>query len=194
MDYFLLIFYNLLIDAPKKTGLAAAKEAVFALMDFTLLYDQLFLLFAISNFLTSIGYLVPYIFLPDRAVEMGMTPDQGALLITVLGGANTIGRVVFGFLADFLSINVYLNRTLLYCSALTIVGVLTIVSIVCETFWSMALYSAAFGFLMGVYVLLTSVVLVDLLSVEKLSNSFGLVLLFQGIASVIGPPIAGTWV
>jgi MCP family monocarboxylic acid transporter-like MFS transporter 14 len=46
----------------------------------------------------------------------------------------------------------------------------------------------------GVYVLLTSVVLVDLLSVEKLSNSFGLVLLFQGIASVIGPPIAGTCV
>lgn len=43
----------------------------------------------------------------------------------------------------------------------------------------------------GVYVLLTSVVLVDLLSVEKLSNSFGLVLLFQGIASLVGPPIAG---
>ena len=43
----------------------------------------------------------------------------------------------------------------------------------------------------GVYVLLTSVVLVDLLSVERLSNSFGLVLLFQGIASLIGPPIAG---
>ena len=57
--------------------------------------------------------------------------------------------VGFGFLADFLSINVYLNRTLLYCSALTIVGVLTIVSIVCEAFWSMALYSATFGFLMG---------------------------------------------
>ena len=43
----------------------------------------------------------------------------------------------------------------------------------------------------GVYVSLTSVVLVDLLGLEMLTNSFGLVLMFQGIATLIGPPIAG---
>jgi predicted MFS family arabinose efflux permease len=43
----------------------------------------------------------------------------------------------------------------------------------------------------GVYVGLTSVVLVDLLGLEKLTNAFGLLLLFQGAAAVIGPPIAG---
>lgn len=118
-------------------------------MDFSLLCDKLFLLFGISNFLTSIGYLVPYIFLPDRAVEMGLTEKQGALLITILGGANTLGRVVFGFLADLLSMNVYFNRTVLYCTSLTIVGLLTIASILCQGFWSLALYSASFGFLMG---------------------------------------------
>ena len=41
------------------------------------------------------------------------------------------------------------------------------------------------------YVSLTSVVLVDLLGLEMLTNSFGLVLMFQGIATLIGPPIAG---
>ncbi len=44
----------------------------------------------------------------------------------------------------------------------------------------------------GVYVSLTSVVLVDLLGLEKLTSSFGLVLLFQGIGAILGPPIAGT--
>ena len=43
----------------------------------------------------------------------------------------------------------------------------------------------------GAYVGLTSVVLVDLLGLDKLTNAFGLLLLFQGIASVIGPPIIG---
>lgn len=43
----------------------------------------------------------------------------------------------------------------------------------------------------GVYVSLTSVVLVDLLGLEMLTNSFGLLLMFQGIATLIGPPIAG---
>ena len=39
--------------------------------------------------------------------------------------------------------------------------------------------------------------LVDLLGLERLTNAFGLLLLFQGAAAVIGPPIAGmlivTW-
>lgn len=38
---------------------------------------------------------------------------------------------------------------------------------------------------------LTSVILVDLLGLDNLTNAFGLLLLFQGIASFIGPPIGG---
>ena len=44
----------------------------------------------------------------------------------------------------------------------------------------------------GVYVSLTSPVLVDLLGIHLLTNSFGLLLLFQGAATFIGPPLAGT--
>lgn len=43
----------------------------------------------------------------------------------------------------------------------------------------------------GTYVSLTSVVLVDLLGLEKLTNAFGLILLFQGVASILGPLIVG---
>lgn len=43
----------------------------------------------------------------------------------------------------------------------------------------------------GALVGLTSVILVDLLGIDKLTNAFGLLLLFQGIGSFIGPPIAG---
>lgn len=52
-------------------------------------------------------------------------------------------------------------------------------------------YSIVFGFTIGAYVGLTSVILVDLLGLEKLTNAFGLLLLFQGIASLVGPPLAG---
>lgn len=44
---------------------------------------------------------------------------------------------------------------------------------------------------LGTYVSLTSVVLVDLLGLEKLTNAFGLILLFQGVASIFGPLIVG---
>lgn len=45
----------------------------------------------------------------------------------------------------------------------------------------------------GAYVGLTSVVLVDLLGMERLTNAFGLLLMFQGIASILGPPICGKY-
>lgn len=58
-------------------------------------------------------------------------------------------------------------------------------------FPSLAVYAIVFGISIGALVGLTSVILVDLLGIDKLTNAFGLLLLFQGIGSFIGPPIAG---
>ena len=65
------------------------------------------------------------------------------------------------------------------------------VSNFCTDYTSQAVFCAVFGVTSGAYVGLTSVVLVDLLGLDKLTNAFGLLLLFQGIASVLGPPIIG---
>lgn len=64
-------------------------------------------------------------------------------------------------------------------------------SAACSTFMGFAFYSVIFGVSAGAYVGLTSVVLVDLLGLERLTNAFGILLLFQGFATFIGPPIAG---
>ena len=46
-------------------------EAFREMMDFSLLKNPVFLMFAISNFFTSIGFNMPFIFLPDRAKLAG---------------------------------------------------------------------------------------------------------------------------
>ena len=43
------------------------------MLDLELLKDVLFLLFAISNLFTSIGFNVPYIYLPDRVTQVRHT-------------------------------------------------------------------------------------------------------------------------
>src|ERR1700761_8662544 len=43
----------------------------------------------------------------------------------------------------------------------------------------------------GLTTCLIPVLLVDLFTVQKLSHSFGLILLFQGIGATVGPPLAG---
>lgn len=47
-----------------------------------------------------------------------------------------------------------------------------------------------FYFLAG-YISLTSIILVDLLGLDKLTNAFGLLILFRGAAAVVGTPLAG---
>ncbi len=68
---------------------------------------------------------------------------------------------------------------------------MTILSFLCTDLTSLIIYAALFGFTLSTYVCLTSVLLVDLLGLDRLTNAFGLLLLFQGVATLVGPPIAG---
>lgn len=188
-------------------------------MNFSLLKDLLFVLFILSNFCTSLGFNVPYVYLNDRAKDLGLTSEESSYLLAAIGIANTIGRIVLGYISDKPWVNrlwIY-NICLISCGAgkLKLINIFvyhllllnvkniwyclisfsftaTISSVYCETFYWLIAYSLIFGFTIGAYVGLTSVILVDLLGLEKLTNAFGLLLLFQGIASFVGPPIVGS--
>ncbi|VDN49430.1 unnamed protein product, partial [Gongylonema pulchrum] len=108
---------------------------------------------------------------------------------------NTIGRILIGLISDRklpcrYGKNTAKNRLWIYVSSLSLCGVLTACVFLCEGFITLAMYSGLFGLTLSSYVCLTSVLLVDLIGIEKLTNAFGLILLFQGIGTVIGPPIS----
>jgi len=46
-------------------------------------------------------------------------------------------------------------------------------------------------FIAACFASLRSILIVELMGLDKLTNAFGLLLLFQGVAAVIGSPIAG---
>jgi MFS family permease len=60
-----------------------------------------------------------------------------------------------------------------------------------DDYYAFVGYCFFFGFTISSYVCLTSVILVDLIGLERLTNGLGLLLLVQGIATFVGPPIAG---
>lgn len=178
-------------DLQTKVCCCSISDSIFMslkqMCDFSLLKDTIFLMFVVSNFCTSIGFNMPFIFLTDRAVDEGISEGQAKWLVSIVGISNTVGRVLFGFMADRKGV----NRLFLYNTALLICGVATALCPLCSTFPLLVVYACVFGLFIGVYVSLTSVVLVDLLGLELLTNSFGLLLMFQGISTLIGPPIAG---
>ncbi|KAK0179893.1 hypothetical protein PV327_005604 [Microctonus hyperodae] len=157
------------------------------MLGLSLMKDPVFLLFVMSNFCTSIGFNIPYIYIVAQAKTRSISKDTAQYLISIIGIANTVGRITLGYISD----KPWINRLLTYNLCLTICGISTVLSAFCYSLTSFVIYASVFGFTAGAYVGLTSVVLVDLLGLEHLTNAFGLVLLFQGIASFLGPPIAG---
>ncbi|WAR28843.1 MOT9-like protein, partial [Mya arenaria] len=157
--------------------------------DFEIFKIVPFHLFMVSSFFYSLGYYVPYIYLPDTAIDVGIDELDAAWLLSVVGITNAIARVLFGFLSD----RKWVNRSLLYSTALIICGCSTVAAPFMKSFWSLVLYSTLFGVFSGksVTVSLTSVLLTDIVGIKKLSDAFGMYSFISGISMFAGPPIAG---
>ncbi|CAG0904635.1 unnamed protein product [Darwinula stevensoni] len=129
----------------------------------------------------------------DLAMEKGVSSEDSSFLLSVIGIANTLGRVTFGYICDhrWLYTENLRRRLWLYNIAIIVCGLSTALTTRGTSYGVLVLTTSVFGCTSGAYVGLTSVILVDLLGIEALTNAFGLVLLFNGIASLFGPPIAG---
>lgn len=53
--------------------------------------------------------------------------------------------------------------------------------------------SGLFGLFIAANYALTSIILVELITLDRFTNAYGLLLLVQGVANLVGPPLAG-WI
>lgn len=163
-------------------------RSILSAFDFTLMKSPTFVVYGISCFLCMFGFFIPFNFLPDYAKEVGLTSGQQALLISVIGIANTVARLAVGFISD----RPWADCLLINNIALIVAGGTTIFVPFVGEYGILILYSILFGTGIAAFVSLRSIIMVELMGIEKLSNSFGLVVLCQGMSSFIGPPITGT--
>merc|ERR1711953_367115 len=102
----------------KKAEVCVEEKETFKEM-FALLRDWAFMMFAISNFLTSLGYPIPYTFVPDNAQKLGLTEAQGSYLVGLIGISNTLARLGLGGLSEVVGKS---GRLFLYNTCLVICG------------------------------------------------------------------------
>lgn len=57
----------------------------------------------------------------------------------------------------------------------------------------MGVVSGLFGLFIAANYALTSIILVELITLDRFTNAYGLLLLVQGVANLVGPPLAG-WI
>ncbi|XP_011263743.1 monocarboxylate transporter 3 isoform X2 [Camponotus floridanus] len=163
------------------------KEALATMMDMSLLKDPVFLLIGISNVFGMAGLYVPFVYLVDAAVLDGIESNSASFLLSIIGITNTIGRVACGYVADFPQVDsLLLNNICLIISTIAVAA-----TPFCHSYAAYIIMSIFFGIAISGYISLTSIILVDLLGLDKLTNAFGLLILFRGAAAIVGSPLAG---
>lgn len=159
-----------------------------AIFDLSLFASKTFDLVCSSIFLYQIGFFVPYTYSPSHSREkFGVGKSQSRIPLFTMGVSNIVGRVLAGWLSD----RSCTNSLILNNSALVLSGLSTIFIPFSKSFIVFNAYAALYGLCMGTFITLRSVILVDLLGVERLSKAFGMLILFQGIGTAIGTPIGG---
>lgn len=162
------------------------KEALLDMVDVSYFRNVKFLIFCISNLLLYIWYDVPYIYMTDNAKEMGIHEDA-SFLISLIGILNTLGELIFGYVGD----KPWVSSMLLYGSSTAVCGVVIGFVPLIHDFTGLAFVAGIFGLTISANYALTSIIVVDLITLENFTNAYGLLLLVQGIANLTGPPLAG---
>ncbi|KAL6444680.1 hypothetical protein ACFW04_002041 [Cataglyphis niger] len=167
----------------------SVRRILTTMLDLSLLKSPSFLILAISGGLTMMGFYTPFMYVPDRAIKANIDASTAMFLVSVIGIGNTIGRIVCGLASSLPGVNALVVNNMF----ISVGGLVTILSGISLTEGYQFFYAASFGLSISVFASLRSILVVDLLGLEKLTNAFGLLLLFQGVAATVGAPLAGAF-
>ncbi|CAH2046943.1 unnamed protein product, partial [Iphiclides podalirius] len=176
-------------DATGKCSLCpeAVRRTLATMLDVSLFRSPTFIVLALSGFFTMLGFFVPYVYVKKRAEANGLSVDTGVMLVSVIGIANIVGRVACGLVSSMPKVSpLWLNNV-----ALSAGGVATMLSGLCYDSAFQFAYCVVFGLAVACFASLRSILVVEYIGLEQLTNCFGLFLLFQGFGALLSAPIAG---
>ncbi|XP_013401065.1 monocarboxylate transporter 14 isoform X2 [Lingula anatina] len=128
-----------------------------------------------------VGVVVPHTYIPDAARAKGIEVNNAAFLVSIVGIANTVARVVMGLSADFRCA----NRRYMVGTSVIVGGVMVSILPFMMGYGEIATVCAFYGLTVGATVSLVPVVLRDLVGIEKLGPSYGLHMLATGLGSLL---------
>ncbi|XP_037070170.1 LOW QUALITY PROTEIN: monocarboxylate transporter 12-like [Pollicipes pollicipes] len=166
----------------------ACTDVLATMLDFSLLKSPTFLILSLSGFMALMGLFVPFMYLVDRAILLGIDQSSATFIISLIGIMNTVGRVVCGWISDHPRVDALVVNN----GAIILAGVASVLSPSFQSYEMLMAYGIVFGLAIACFASLRSILVVEMLGLHRLNNAFGLMLLFQGIAATVGGPIAGS--
>lgn len=157
-----------------------------------------FIAHALGAALQSAAYYTPVFFLVSYAKSLGYTANDGASFVAVSNACNAIGKVAIGFVADRIGrVNTFLLMAFLSATVTLGLWVPSAILGVHSVALGRHLYISfmvLYGLFAGTYVSLFPAVLVELFGMQQLPNSTSIMYMVQGMAALVGTPVAGVLV
>ncbi|KAL4709462.1 hypothetical protein ACJJTC_019759 [Scirpophaga incertulas] len=165
----------------------AVRRALATMLDVSLFRSPTFVILALSGFFTMLGFFVPYMYATQRALDNNANKATSEWLVSAIGVSNIVGRIMCGLMSSMPKVSpLWVNNI-----ALSAGGIATMFSGLCYHDAFQFGYTTVFGLAVACFASLRSILVVEYLGLEQLTNCFGLFLLFQGLGALLGNPIAG---
>ena len=148
---------------------------------------KLYMLVAGADLAATLSLFIPFQHLPAVAYSHGVTRTQAAYIISATGICSTIGRLVCGFVCD----RSWLHPLSLSSLVISLVCIPLFCLAICSSVTSFIVCASLFGLLTGGWVAAMSPIVIRILGPDLLNSAFGLLTAIRGVASLVGPPIAG---
>ncbi|CAF2558554.1 unnamed protein product [Rotaria sp. Silwood2] len=172
----------------KPSAFQAFADILSAMTDFSILKNKKMLLICIGNIFSMLGYYLPIMCLVSFATEdLKVNQTHASFLLTIFGFFNTLGRFSGGpisMIPHFSALRVH--NALLYTA-----GVLTVLAAYAYNLTTCAIYAGLCGFAIAPHMSLLPSIICDCVGLDRYTTAFGILFLFRGFTSMIGPPAAG---
>ncbi|XP_075071287.1 monocarboxylate transporter 12 [Mixophyes fleayi] len=157
--------------------------------EYSFLLKPNFIILAISFLFLAYGCSPPFVYLVPYALSVGVSHQQAAFLMSILGVIDIVGNITFGWLTDrrFLK----KHRYACYLIAVAMDGLSCLFLPLLNCFQLLVPFSVTFGYFDGAYVALIPVVTGDVVGTENLSSALGVVFFLHAVPYLVSPPISG---
>lgn len=147
--------------------------------------NRTFRLMWLSAVAASYGFWVPFVHMVPYAEDRGIATASAAVIVSIMGIANTAGRVMMGAVADrvgrhrVMQVSVAAMAVAIGCWPLA------------RTWGALAAFAGVYGLFAGAFIALLPALAGDYFGTERLAGITGLLFSGAGIGTLFGAPVTG---
>lgn len=150
------------------------------------IHSQRFWMLGVALICLFLGIEAVLVHIVPHAIGLGISAANAAIILAVIGGLSTVGRIVMGSASDRIG-----NKpALIICFVLILIALLWLLA--AKKLWMLYIFTAIFGFGYGGSAALLSPIVAELFGLSSHGALLGVILFMVTIGEASGPILAGS--